>query len=105
MAQTTSLELYYRFVAIIDQVTVDENIYAVPKAAGMVDGNEPQTLRQRWNYSYTDGPGIEPHVHERWWDSSKPFSIEPDIHVTRAELKGMASPFVHECRYETPLYG
>lgn len=108
MAQITSLELYYRFVAIIDQATADKDIYAVPKAAeaiGMVGGEEPQTMSQRWNYHYTDGSGIELHVHARWWDSSKPFSIEPDIHVMRAELKGTASPFVHERRYETPLYG
>lgn len=108
MNQVTSLELYYRFVAIIDQATADKDIYAVPKAAeaiGMVGGEEPQAMSQRWNYNYTDGSGIELHVHARWWDSSKPFSIEPDIHVMRAELKGTASPFVHERRYETPLYG
>lgn len=108
MTQITSLELYYHFVAIIDHATADEDIYAVPKAAevaGMVGGEEPQTMSQRWNYSYTDRSGIELHVHARWWDSSKPFSNAPDIHVMRAELKNTASPLVHERRYETPLYG
>ena len=43
MTQITSLELYYRFVAIIDQATADEDIYAVPRAAeaaGMVGGED-----------------------------------------------------------------
>ena len=62
-------------------------------------------MSQRWNYTYTDGSGAELLVHARWWDSSKPFSIAPDIHVMRAELRGPTSEFSHERRYETPLYG
>lgn len=70
----------------------------------MVGGEEPRTMGQRWNFTYTDGSGVELLVHARWWDSSKPFSIEPDIHVMRVELKGLASAMSHERRYETPLY-
>lgn len=102
--ETTSLELYQRFVEIIDQAADAENIYAVPEAAeaaGMLGGEEPRTMSQRWNYIYTDGSGVELHVHARWWDSSRPFSIQPDIHVMRAELKGGALPMSHERHYET----
>lgn len=99
--------MYFRFVAIIDQAAEAENIYAVPEAAeaaGMVGGEEPRTMGQRWNFTYADGSGVELFVHARWWDSSKPFSIEPDIHVMRVELKGATSAMSHERRYETPLY-
>lgn len=108
MAQVTAHELYSRFVVIIDQAAEAKNIHAVPEAAvaaGMTGGEEPRTMSQRWDYSYTDGSGVELLVHVRWWDSSKPFSIQPDIHVMRAELKGLASEMSHERRYETPLYG
>ena len=43
MAQVTPLEMYYRFVSIIDQAADAKNIYAVPEAAeaaGMVGGEE-----------------------------------------------------------------
>jgi hypothetical protein len=108
MAQTSSLEMYFRFVAIIDQAAEAKNIYAVPEAAeaaGLAGGEEPGTMSQRWYYRYTDSSGIELLVHARWWDSSKPFSIQPDVHVMRAELKGIASEMSHERRYETSLYG
>ena len=104
MTQPTSLELYSRFVEIIDQAADAENIYAVPEAAeaaGMIGGEEPRTMSQRWNYIYTDGSGVELHVHARWWDSSKPFSIQPDVHVMRADLKGNEMLMSHERRYET----
>jgi len=104
MTQPTSLELYCHFVAIINQAADTKNIYAVPEAAeaaGMIGGEEPRTMSQRWNYTYADGSGSELHVHARWWDSSKPFSVEPDIHVMRAELKGGTVPMSHERRYET----
>lgn len=104
MTQPTSLELYSRFIEIIDQAADAENIYAVPEAAeaaGMIGGEEPRTMSQRWNYIYTDGSGVELHVHARWWDSSKPFSIQPDVHVMRADLKGNAMLMSHERRYET----
>ena len=104
MTQASPLELYRRFVEIIDQAADTKNIYAVPEAAeavGMIGGEESRTMSQRWNYTYTDGSGIELHVHARWWDSSKPFSTQPDIHVMRAELKGNDMPMSHERRYET----
>ncbi|ATW02327.1 hypothetical protein [Sphingorhabdus sp. YGSMI21] len=107
MAEQTSLELYYRFVTIIDQAAEAKNIYAVVEAAeavGMLGGEERRTMSQRWNYTYIDGSGLELLVHARWWDSSKPFSIEPDIHVMRAELKGATAEMCHERRYETSLY-
>lgn len=81
-----------------------KNIYAVPEAAeaaGMIGGAKPRNMSQRWTYTYTDGLGIELHVHARWWDSSKPFSIQPDIHVMNAELKGGVMSMSHERRYET----
>lgn len=104
MKHASSLELYRCFVEIIDQAADAKNIYAVPQAAeaaGMIGGEEPRTMSQRWNYTYTDGSGIELHVHARWWDSSKPFSMQPDIHIMRVELKGDAMPMSHERRYET----
>lgn len=107
MAKETPVELYLRFVSLIDQAAEDRHVHAVPKAAeaaGMRGGEEPCVMSQRWNYSYTDGSGVELLVHARWWDSSKPFSNGPDIHVMRAELKGLASEMSHERRYETALY-
>lgn len=104
MTQPTSLELYRRFVEIINQAADSKNIYAVPEAAeaaGMIGGEEPRKMSQRWHYTYADGSGSELLVQARWWDSSKPFSIQPDIHVMRAELKGGAVPMSHERRYET----
>ncbi|WP_338240486.1 hypothetical protein [Aurantiacibacter hainanensis] len=104
MTRPTSLELYRRFVEIIDEAADAKTIDAVPKAAeavGMIGGEEPRAMSQRWNYIYTDESGFELHVHARWWDSSRPFSIQPDIHVMRAELKGDAMPMSHERRYET----
>jgi len=68
MIQTTALEMYHHFVDIIDQAPKAENVYAAPEAAeaaGMVGGEEPQGMGQRWNYACTDGSGAELLVHAR----------------------------------------
>ncbi|MBB2185503.1 hypothetical protein HLH32_03725 [Gluconacetobacter liquefaciens] len=99
----TALELYRRFVAIIDRAWTEKNIYAVPEAAakaGMEGKEKPRGMSQSWDYSYRDPNGFELLVHARWWDQSQAFSIRPDMHVMTAELKGETRLMYHEQRYE-----
>jgi hypothetical protein len=99
----SALDLYHRFVAIIDQAAADKNIYAVPAAAtaaGMSGSEEPHGLGQRWNYAYSDQTGFTVLVHARWWDQSKPFSIQPDMHVMSVELRSDTTLMKHEGHYE-----
>ena len=89
-SNSAALDLYHKFVAIIDNAEADRNIYAVPEAAeaeGMNGGEVYRGMSQRWDYSYQDGTGQEVLVHARWWDQSKSFSIQPDKHVMSVELK------------------
>lgn len=78
MVPPSAHDLYHRFVAIIDRAAADKKIYAVPEAAaaaGMKGSEEPRG--QRWDYAYSDPAGFTVRVHARWWDQSKPFSIQP----------------------------
>lgn len=99
---TTAEELYERFVGIIEQAWRDKNIYAVPnaaEAAGFTGGEVQRGLNQRWEFTYADAAGTVVEVHARWWDQSKTFSIQPDMHVMSVTLK--TDPPKHfEQRYE-----
>ncbi len=103
MVTPSAHDLYHRFVAIIDRAVADKNIYAVPEAAaaaGMTGSEEPRGLGQRWDYAYSDPTGFTVLVHARWCDQSKPFSIQPDMHIMSVELRSDASLMRHEQRYE-----
>ncbi len=103
MNALTSLELYYRFVELIDQACDAKDIYRVPKAAetyGLAGGEEQRGMGQRWNFSFVDTHKQVVLVHVRWWDQSQAFSIRPDMHVMSVELKGEATLMKHERRYE-----
>lgn len=103
MVPPSALDHYHRFVAIIDQAAADKDIYAVPAAAaaaGMSGSEEQRGMGQRWNYTYDDPAGFTVLVHARWWDQSKPFSIQPDMHVMSVELVSDTTRMKHEGRYE-----
>jgi hypothetical protein len=105
MAHDSALQLYHQFVAIIDQAAQNQAIHDVPRAAeaaNLSGGEEARALGQRWNYSFTDDERGKLVVHARWWDSSKAFSIRPDIHVMSAEWHKGSEKLSHERRYETP---
>jgi hypothetical protein len=99
----TSLDLYHRFVELIDQACDAKDIYRVPGAAetyGLTGAEEQRGTGQRWNFSFVDAHNQEVLVHARWWDQSQAFSIRPDMHVISVELKGEATLMKHERRYE-----
>lgn len=98
----TAAEQFEHFVTIIEQAWKDKNIYSVPEAAeaaGFKGGEVQRGLSQRWEYGFTDESGVEVEVTARWWDQSKAFSIQPDMHVMNVSLK--TDPPKHfERRYE-----
>jgi len=99
---STAAEQFERFVAIIEQAYQDRNIYRVPEAAeaaGFAGGEVRRGLIQRWEYSFTDASGVQVEVTARWWDQSKAFSIQPDMHVMNVSLKTVP-PRHFERRYE-----
>lgn len=103
MSPITSLDMYDRFVELIDQACDAKDIYRVPKAAeslGLKGGEEQRGMGQRWNFSFVDAHSQTVLVHARWWDQSQAFSIRPDMHVMSVELKGEATLIKHERRYE-----
>lgn len=104
MSSPTAFDLYNSLVAVIDRAYESKSIYDVPKAAeaaGMVGGEEPRGgFSQRWNYEFTDAAGQTVKIHCRWWDQSKSFSIQPDMHVMSVELVGSSPIMAHERRYE-----
>lgn len=55
MSPITSLDMYDRFVELIDQACDAKDIYRVPKAAeslGLKGGEEQRGMGQRWNFSF-----------------------------------------------------
>lgn len=79
-----------------------KDIYAVPAAAadaGLEGSEEQRGSGQRWKYSFSDAAGFTVRVHARWWDQSRAFSIQPDMHVMSVELEGENTLMKHEQRY------
>ena len=96
-------DLYSYLVAVIDKAAADRNIYDVPKAAeqaGMEGGETARGLGQRWDYIFVDGSGQSVKLHCRWYDQSKAFSIQPDMHIMEIELVGGSTSLRHSARYE-----
>lgn len=95
-------DLYDQMVTVIKMAVTARNIYAVPEAAekaAMLGGETHKGLSQRWDYSFTDESGHTVNVRCRWYDQSKPFSIQPDMHKMSVELSGPA-PKRYEGSYE-----
>lgn len=103
MSDRSALDLFNQFVSIIDKAAAAKRIYDVPEAAekaGMSGGETHRGLGQRWEYMFTDAGGQTVAVNCRWWDQSKPFSSQPDMHVMSVKLTGATAPLSHEQRYE-----
>lgn len=91
MEPLTAEELYAQLVDAIDEALRAKNIYAVPaaaEAAGMTGGQTHKGFSERWEYSHRDEPGRTVLLNCRWYDQSKPFSIQPDKHIMSVELRG-----------------
>ena len=99
----SALDLFNEFVAIIDKAAASKRIYDVPEAAekaGMAGGETERGLSQRWKYTHTDADGQTVEVNCRWWDQSKAFSTQPDMHVMQVIIPSLTPPLSHERRYE-----
>lgn len=103
MSEKSAVSLYDDFVTIIDKAAAAKRIYDVPEAAERVNmkgGGTQRGLGQRWEYSLTDSVGKTVLVKCRWWDQSKAFSIQPDMHVMSVELLDPENPMSYEQHYE-----
>lgn len=90
-------------VAAIDQAVLDQDIYALPKAAenaGMTGGELKRGISQKWEYSFTDDGGGTVKVECYWYDQSRPFQIKPDMHVMKADLHDAEGRLSHVGKYE-----
>lgn len=96
-------ELYAQLVNVIDEAVRAKDIYAVPaaaEAAGMIGGQTHKGFSERWEYSHRDQDGHTVLLHCRWYDQSKPFSIQADKHVMSVELCGPHVMKAHSGTYE-----
>jgi hypothetical protein len=103
MSERSASELFDKFVTVIDKAASAKRIYDVPEAAeklGMSGGETHRGMGQRWEYCFTDAGGETVVVSCRWWDQSKAFSIQPDMHVMQVQLTGTVPVRSHERRYE-----
>lgn len=96
-------ELYAHMVSVINDAHSKSNIYAVPKAAeqaGMVGGETTRGMTQRWDYEASDATGNSVQVHCRWYDQSKPFSIQPDKNIMTVTMNINGEKQSHTMSYE-----
>jgi hypothetical protein len=103
MSNRSAHDIFNEFVVIIDKAAASKRIYDVPEAAekaGMAGGETERGLSQRWKYTYTDDEGQTVEVNCRWWDQSKAFSTQPDMHVMQVLIASVTPPLSYERRYE-----
>lgn len=99
----TATQLYDHLVSVIDKAAVERSIYHVPSVAeqeGMEAGETERGLNPRWFYSFQDSVGAKVTLECRWYDQSKAFSIQPDMHIMTVTLEACDDRRSHERRYE-----